>query len=195
MRIGILGGTFNPVHNGHLFLALEAKNELKLDRVILIPNARPPHKDSPSITPEIRFEMLQRAVQDEPALEVSRVELEREGVSYTVDTLDSFPKDYQLVFLCGADAFDSKWHRLEDVLTRLHTLAIAYRNRPPDEHPAKLRALPPELRSKIISLEFPDIGISSSEIRQRVKDFRPIRYLVPDTVYQYILNHKLYSSA
>lgn len=191
-KVGILGGTFNPVHNGHLFLALEAAHHLGLDRVLLMPNRLPPHKESPSISAELRLEMLEQAVADEPRLRASPVELDRSGRSYTIDTLEALGDEHDWVFICGADAFLSPWHRPEDVLRRLNTLLLAHRHGFPDELPPILREMPGELRAKVEHLDFPDVAISSSDIRKRIAEARPYRFLLPDAVYRTIEEKQLY---
>lgn len=190
--IGLLGGTFNPVHNGHLFLALEARARADLSKVLLVPNRLPPHKVQPRVTPELRYQMLTEATQDVPELEVSRLELERKGPSYTLDTLFSFPPEQSLAFICGADAFDAPWHRLVDVFERLDRIVLAHRAHSPRCLPAQLEALPPVLKKKIFGLPFPDIAISSSEIRRRVKDGLPFRFLIPEAVYRIISKSQIY---
>lgn len=194
-RIGIFGGTFNPVHNGHLFLAEEALAAASLDRVVFIPNRRPPHKDSPEVDAEIRYDMLKAATSEVPLFEVSRVELDRDGRSYTVDTLHSFPQQQELVFICGADAFLVDWYQLEQVMTRLSTLLIANRAGFAFEIPEQLKALPKELQAKIQLLDFPDICISSSNIRGRIRNQNPFRFLIPEPVYRIITKSGLYQQS
>lgn len=190
--IGLLGGTFNPVHNGHLFLALEARARAGLSKIVLIPNRLPPHKEQPGVTAELRYEMLMEATKDVSELEVSRVELEREGRSYTIDTLLSFPPEQPLAFICGADAFAAPWHRLVDVFERLDRLVLAHRAHSPRCLPEQLEALPQTLKKKIFPLPFPDIAISSSDIRLRARDGLPFRFLIPESVYRIITKSQVY---
>lgn len=190
--LGLLGGTFNPVHNGHLFLALEARALAGLSRVVLVPNRLPPHKEQPGVTAELRYEMLMKATKNVAELEVSRVELEREGRSYTIDTLLSFPPEQPLAFICGADAFETPWHRLVDVFERLDRLVLAHRAHSPRGLPEQLEALPQALKKKIFALPFPDIAISSSEIRLRARDGLPFRFLIPESVYRIITKSRIY---
>lgn len=192
-RVGLLGGTFDPVHNGHLFLALEAMHAAQLERVILIPNRVPPHKAAPGVGTEDRWRMLQAAIETEPRLEACRIELDREGPSYTLDTVQALSSDYQLTFICGADAFRASWHRPEAVLELLDGVVMAHRFGVPPGLPPLLAQLPEPLRRKVYHLEFPDIAISSTDLRQRIAEGRPIRYLVPETVYQEIFQHGLYT--
>ena len=192
MKLGLLGGTFNPVHNGHLFLALEAMSVARLDRVVFIPNRLPPHKEQPDVCGETRYTMLSKAVEGIPEFEVSRVELDRRGRSYTIDTLESFPPDQKLTFICGADAFNAEWYRLEDIVERLETLLLANRAGYPFEMPAQLLELPAHLQARIQMMTFPDIAISSSELRARIRERRPFRFLIPEPVYRIITESRLY---
>lgn len=187
-----MGGTFDPIHNGHLFLALEAMQVACLDRVLFVPNRVPPHKAAPGVGAEARWEMLLRAIAPEPRLEVSRLELEREGPSYTLDTVTELARDNRVVFICGADAFRVPWHRPDAVLERLEMLLIAHRHGVSPELPPLLAGLPAACQAKIRHLDFPDIAISSTDLRQRIAQGRPFRYLVPDSVHEYIMEHRLY---
>jgi nicotinate-nucleotide adenylyltransferase len=192
IRSGIMGGTFDPIHNGHLFLALEAMHVCQLERVLLIPNRVPPHKAAPGVGAEQRWDMLLQAIAPEPRLQGSRMELEREGPSYTLDTVRELSAENELVFICGADAFASKWHRPDAVLEQLDMLLMAHRFGVPPELPAVLAELPEALRAKVRHLDFPDIAISSSDLRLRIAQGRPFRYLVPDAVHRYITEQRLY---
>jgi len=194
-RVGLLGGTFNPVHNGHLFLAEEALYRANLDHLIFMPNRLPPHKRLPLVTAEVRYEMLSAAIEGIQEFSVSRQEMERQGRSYTIDTLESLSGDDEIVFVCGADAFDAKWHRLPDVVAHLQTLLIANRAGFEFEMPSQLKTLSPALQERIKLMEFPNISISSSEIRERISEGRPYRFLIPEPVYRIITKSKLYASA
>ena len=187
MRIGILGGSFNPPHLGHLVMAQEAHAQLGLDKVVLMPVATPPHKEldgDPGA--EARFELCRLAVAKDERLEVSRLELDRGGPSYTVDTLRaihaSSPQD-ELIFIVGGDMAHSlpAWREPEELL-RLAVLGVAEREgiRRADiaEQLAPLCA--DEDRIRFFSM--PRIDVSSSLIRGRVRRLQPIRYLVPDEV-------------
>jgi nicotinate-nucleotide adenylyltransferase len=187
-----MGGTFDPIHNGHLFLAVEALYVCGLDRVLFVPNRVPPHKAAPGVGPEDRWRMLLAAIAPEPRLEASRMELERDGPSYTLDTVEELSRDNELTFICGADAFAAKWHRPEAVLERLQTVLMAHRHGVPRELPPVLAQLPEALRAKVRHLDFPDIAISSTDLRQRVAQGRPFRYLVPNAVHSYITEQNLY---
>jgi nicotinate-nucleotide adenylyltransferase len=186
MRIGILGGTFNPPHIGHLAIAQEAQHQLGLDRVVFMPVFAPPHKalvDDPG--PEARFELCRLATARDERFAVSRLELDRGGPSYTVDTLRAIhagsPGD-DLTFIVGGDVAQGLpgWREPEAVLD-LATLAVAereeIRRRDIAECVAEL-----EGAARLVFFDFPRMDISSSSIRRRVREGRPIRYLVPDDV-------------
>lgn len=190
-RIGLLGGTFNPVHNGHLFLAEEAHHLMGLDEVVFVPNRVPPHKELPGVDSEKRYAMLLAATQGLAHFSVSRVELDREGASYTVDTLDAFSQ-YDVTFICGADAFNAPWYRLDDVLDKLSHIVLANRAGYEFVMPEQLKALSNSRTQKVRMMEFPDISISSSAIRERVQQQRPFRFLVPSEVYEFINKTELY---
>lgn len=198
MRVGILGGTFNPPHLAHLACAQEAHAQLALDRVLLMPAGEPPHKTvapgDPS--PRQRFELCRLAVAGDARFEVSAVELERPGRSYTADTLrllhERAPED-ELTFIVGGDMAASfpSWHEPETVLS-LATLAVAERRGA--KRDAIERALAPlaGAGASIVYLDMPRIDVSSSELRERVAHDRPIRYLVPDAVADAIAAEGLY---
>jgi nicotinate-nucleotide adenylyltransferase len=199
MRVGILGGTFNPPHLGHLVAAQEAYRELDLDQVILIPAGIPPHKpvdDEPG--PQHRLELCRLAVGDDERFTVSDLELRRDGPSFTVDTLDILrsqsPSD-DLFLILGADiaAGLPKWHAPERVL-ELATVAIAQRR-------GTAKAAVQEALAQVKGgerarfFQMPRIGISSTMVRRRVRAGQPIRYFVPDGVMHYIETHGLYGPA
>ena len=186
MRIGILGGSFNPPHLGHLVMAQEAHAQLGLDKVVFMPVATPPHKELDGDPgPEARYELCRLAVAKDERLEVSRLELDRGGPSYTVDTLRAIhersPRD-ELIFIVGGDMAHSlpAWREPEEVL-RLATLAIAERESiRRDDIAEQLRSLGEPDRFRFF--EMPRIDVSSSLVRRRVRASQPIRYLVPDDV-------------
>ena len=199
-RIGILGGTFNPIHLGHLILAQDALEQLELDQVCLIPCALPPHKDGRALAPAPhRTAMIEAAIEGDPSFSISTVEIERGGLSWTVDTLqtlhDAYP-DALRVFIIGADTVHElhTWRRIEDIF-RLCRFAVVGR---PGANitgtPAELRlskAQTAQLRASVIAGH--DIDISSREIRMRIAEGLSIRYLVPDAVAMYIAEHRLYT--
>jgi nicotinate-nucleotide adenylyltransferase len=198
--IGILGGTFNPPHLGHLVCAQEAYLQLRLHRVMLIPARIPPHKpvdEEPGV--EHRLEMCRLAVAgDDERLEVSDVEARRAGPSYTVDTLEelhSRKPDSELFLILGGDVavgFTS-WRDPERVLS-LATLAVA--ERPGTLHAAVVQELSQvQGGERTRFFDMPEIGISSTMLRDRVRAQQPTRYLVPDSVRSYIDRHQLYGGS
>ena len=186
MRIGILGGTFNPPHLGHLAIAQEATAQLGLDKVVLMPVFSPPHKaldDDPG--PEARYELCHLAVAKDDRFAVSRLELDRGGPSYTVDTLRTIhagsPGD-DLTFIVGGDVAQGlpSWREPEAIL-ELATVAVAEREGIRRQDIAeRVSALPGA--GRLVFFDFPRMDVSSSSIRRRVREGRPIRYLVPDDV-------------
>jgi nicotinate-nucleotide adenylyltransferase len=196
MRLGILGGTFNPPHLAHLVCAQEAHRELGLDRVLFIPASIPPHKPvEHEPGPEHRLQMCRLAVGGDDRFAVSDMELKRDGPSYTVDTLgllsESAPND-ELVLILGGDiaAGLPEWHRPERVL-ELATIAIAKRRGTPRGRVERaLQTLRGGDRARFFQM--PRIGISSTMVRRRVRGGLPIRYFVPDQVLDYIEREGLY---
>lgn len=194
-RIGILGGTFDPIHYAHLFIAEEARVRIGLDQVLFIPNGQPPHKKPYEVTAAVhRLEMTRLAIQGNPAFECSSIEAEREGPSYSVDTLERLHTDHpgaEIYFITGFDAVAelSTWMRHEEVVRLCRFVAVAR----PGTGAAELeRRLPASYLKRIEILESTDLGISSTEIREQVRAGRPIRYLTPDSVVEYIARHGLY---
>ncbi|HEU4703345.1 MAG TPA: nicotinate-nucleotide adenylyltransferase [Conexibacter sp.] len=188
MKLGILGGTFNPPHIGHLICAQEALDQLALDRVVLMPASEPPHKQvAADPGSEARYELCRRAVAGDERFGVSRLELERAGRSYTVDTLkalhDQHPQD-DLTFIVGGDMARSlpTWREPEAVL-ELATLAVAERaGSEREDIRGELRALRGASTERVRFFDMPRIDVSSSMLRERVATGRPIRHLVPDAV-------------
>ena len=194
--LGIFGGTFNPPHLGHLICAQEAHAQLGLDLVVLIPVSAPPHKElrgDPG--PEVRLELCRRAVADDRRFEVSSLEVERGGPSFTVDTLRELharrPED-QLTFIAGGDMARSlpSWREPEEIVG-LAGLAVAEREGViRDDIRASLRGLAGAER--VTFFDMPRVDVSSSLVRQRVAEGLPIRYLVPDAVASMIEAEGLY---
>ena len=219
-KIGLFGGTFNPIHLGHLRAAMEAGITFDLDRVLMIPSARPPHKDTENVAPaEDRLEMTRLATASTPGLAVSDVEFVRKGPSYTVETIEQLQKklgtDTRLHLIIGLDAFREydTWHRYRD-LFRIIPIIVLLR---PDMKATTLsntrellekhltltisdqycfessppRFIHPRLQTVYI-LEVTRLDISSSRIRRLIKERVPIRFLVPERVEQYIQEWGLY---
>jgi nicotinate-nucleotide adenylyltransferase len=199
VRLGILGGTFNPPHHGHLICAQDAFLHLKLDQVLLMPARIPPHKpveDEPG--PEHRLELCRLAAQGDPYIGVSALEIERDGPSYTVDTLRALHQvepDNELFLIVGGDVAAGlpRWREPETVLS-LATVAVAKRRGTARSSvAAALAGIPGGERARFFRMT--RIGISSTEIRRRVRIGQPIRYLVPDRVAHYIEEHHLYGGS
>jgi len=181
-RLGVFGGTFDPVHVGHLAIARAAVETVSLDRVLFVVARRSPLKDrSPQASEADRVAMLRLAVSGEPAFAVSTLELERAGPSYTVDTLEELARSGASLFLIlGGDAFADlgRWQRAERI-RELATILVAARRGAPE--PAGARPL-----------DAPRLDLSSRELRARASRGRSLRYLVPDTVWRYIEERGLY---
>jgi nicotinate-nucleotide adenylyltransferase len=189
-----MGGTFDPIHHGHLVAAEEVRYAFALDKVVFVPAGHPWQKAEGDVTSaELRFQMTRLATAGEPAFEVSRMEIERAGPTFTVDTLREYGRcspQSELFFITGSDAILQilTWKDADEAL-RLATFVAVTR---PTHDLAGLDELTPELRERIAVLEIPALAISSTDIRQRVADGRPIRYLVPDAVALFIDEHGLY---
>ncbi|MCX5666503.1 MAG: nicotinate-nucleotide adenylyltransferase [Candidatus Omnitrophica bacterium] len=188
MRIGILGGTFNPIHIGHLILAEEAHYKLKLDKLVFVPAFVPPHKSSLEvISAKDRLEMIRLAIEDNPAFEVSTFEVDSKKKSYSIDTLKEFRgvygEDAQLCFITGSDSLKDlfSWKNINDIF-KISKFIVA--NRP--GYPIK--EVPKEVDTVVIT----PIEVSSEDIRKRLAENRSIRYLVPEKVRKYIIDRKLY---
>jgi nicotinate-nucleotide adenylyltransferase len=189
-RLGILGGTFNPPHVGHLLMAQEAHAQLGLDVVILMPVAAPPHKeidDDPG--PEARYELCRAAVAKDDRFRVSRLEIDRGGASYTADTLREIhaahPED-ELTFIVGGDQAQGlpRWREPEAIL-EMATLAVAERDGIARNEITETLA-PLRGSERTVFFDMPRVDVSSSDVRRRVRETRPIRYLVPDDVVRLI---------
>lgn len=197
MRIGILGGTFDPPHNGHLIIAAEARRALDLARVYFIPARQPPHKLDQRISPlEDRLAMLRLAVDEHPFFPISLVEVNRPGPSYTVDTLRELRREFlpstELYFIEGMDSLAAlpTWHRPQELIQLCY---LAVLKRPGYE--ADLEALErhvPGVRARVVFIPAPEIEISSHEIQARCRAGQSLHDFVPLAVEQYIVEHRLY---
>jgi nicotinate-nucleotide adenylyltransferase len=196
LRVGILGGAFNPPHIGHLVCAQEALVQLELDRVVFVPVGEPPHRaleDDPGA--EARLEMVELAIADDERFTTSRIEVDREGPSYTSDTLELLleesPED-ELFLILGGDqaAALPTWHEPEKVLERASVAVFERMSWGRNAIVIKIGRMPGVER--VLYLDMPMIQVSSSAIRRRVREGAPIRYLVPDRVVEYIATNELY---
>jgi nicotinate-nucleotide adenylyltransferase len=199
LRVGILGGAFNPPHVGHLVYAQEALVQLELDRVIFVPTARPAHREiDQDPGAEVRAEMCEAAIADDERFELSRVELEREGPSYTVDTLREMHQaapDDELFLLLGGDqaAALAHWREPEDVLSLAVVAAVERVGFTRNAIAIQLGHL--KGAQGVRFLDMPLMQVSSSIVRRRLADGKPIRYLVPDPVVEYIQEKGLYGAS
>ncbi|WP_217476175.1 nicotinate-nucleotide adenylyltransferase [Stutzerimonas stutzeri] len=210
-RIGVLGGTFDPVHIGHLRGALEVAETLGLDEVRLVPNFRPPHREAPNSSAQDRLAMVRLAVQDLPLLGVDARELERDRPSYTLDTLVSLREELdhndQIFLIVGWDAFCGlpTWYRWEELLDHSHILVLQ-RPDADSEAPEALRNLlaarsvndPLALAGRGGQIAFvwqAPLEVSATRIRQFLASGRSVRFLVPDAVLAYINAHGLYRAS
>ena len=198
MRLGLLGGTFDPVHYGHLLLAEQCREQCALDEVWFLPSHRPPHKTGAAISPgTARVEMLEFATAGHSRFVVSRLELERGGTTFTVDTLEQLKEedpDRELFFLIGGDSLhDLPTWREPARIAQLATIVAVNRGDRPLPDAGTLEAtLGPAIASRIRLATMPGIDLSATDIRRRVREGRSIRYMTPRAVEMYIYEHNLY---
>lgn len=199
-----MGGTFNPIHYGHLVTAEEALYQFRLDEIIFMPSGKPPHKENRQIAPaEDRYLMTVMAIAANPKFSVSRFEIDKETPSYTAETLEElrkvYPKEAEIFFITGADAvLDILTWKVPEKIFHLSCFIAATR---PDYAIEKLEKVGGFRIAKsnsgeeaeIFIMEIPALAISSSDIRRRIREGRPVRYLLPDAVLDYIMERKLYS--
>jgi nicotinate-nucleotide adenylyltransferase len=182
MKIGVYGGTFDPIHHGHLILAREARERFGLEKVIFVPAALSPFKSSPAATAQMRLSMLGAAIEDEHGFELDDCELRRPPPSYTIDTIEDMRtrrRDAQIYYLIGEDNLPTleKWHRFDDLRKAVQFIVLDRTGAPP-VHPY------PIVHRKI--------DISATEIRKRVASGQSIRYFVPQAVEEIIRREKIY---
>ena len=195
--VGILGGTFDPIHIGHLAVAEEAREALGLDRVLFVPAGEPPHKDAAAVTPPAdRVAMVELAIADNPAFALSRVEVDRAGPSFTVDTLVALAAaspDVAWTLILSAESFRGlpTWHEPERLFERAR-IAVVPRAGLEAPSDAWIDERFPGCADRVIRLDGPHLRLSATAIRARVAAGRSIRYLVPDAVIGYIGDHGLY---
>jgi nicotinate-nucleotide adenylyltransferase len=196
-RLGILGGTFDPVHHGHLVAAQEAWHQLALDRVIFVPASVPPHKPNQAISAaHHRLRMLELAIEGHSQLALSRVDLDRPGPCYTTDMLRLLRAQWGdgpvFFFIEGADSLAdiAGWHQPREILDACE-LAVVRRPGVVLDLPSLERSLP-GLTARLHWVQMPWLDISSSDLRARVCDGRPISFLVPPAVEKYVQRHRLY---
>ncbi len=189
-RVGVMGGTFDPVHHGHLVAASEVAARFGLDEVVFVPTGHPTFKQDQDVTvAEHRYLMTVIATASNPSFTVSRVDVDREGLTFTVDTLRDLKAqrpDAELFFITGADAIEQilTWKDAEELFTMAQFVAVT---RP--GHTLTVDGLPGD---RVHVLEIPALAISSTDVRERARAGQPVWYLVPDGVVQYIAKHRLY---
>lgn len=198
-RLGIMGGTFDPIHYGHLVAAETARTEFDLDNVLFIPTGMPPHKDYRPVTAaDRRYEMVKLSIKDNSFFKVSRLEIKRDGPTYTIDTLRTIKKifpEQELFFITGSDVLEEilSWREPYEIIRLARIIGAS---RPGYDAGASLKRifdLYPEVKDRITELEIPALAISSTDIRNRIKNNRSIRYLLPEEVRIYIKNNQLYA--
>lgn len=191
MRLGVFGGSFNPIHLGHLLAVDDVRRQLRLDRVLFVPACRPPHKRGPFAPYRHRLEMTRLAVEEEGGFELCRIEEHRPGPSYTVDTLIELRSQYPgaaLFLIIGSDQYRevSTWHQ-PDLLTRLARIVVM--SRPGVERPALFPGHDP---SRVLFRSIIPSGISAVAVRARLAKDQSVRYMLPVIVSAYVKRHRLY---
>ena len=198
-RIGLFGGTFDPPHLGHLILAGEACEQIALTHLLWVLTPEPPHKQNQTVTAvEHRLAMLQLAIEDDPRFELSRIELERPGPHYTLDTVKIMKKLHpsaEIVLLIGGDSLHDlpTWHRPADLMAACDTIGVLRRPGDSADLPALERQLP-GISSKVRFVDAPLLEIASRDIRSRAAQGKSFRYYLPPKVYAYIQTHRLYQN-
>ena len=180
-RIGVFGGQFDPPHNGHLAVVRAARDQLGLDRVLIVPSARPPHRPAPATPAEARYRLAQSAFAGEPRVEVSRIELDRDGPGYTAETLEALAgPGRDLYLILGADqlAAMASWHRPERVRELARIAVAGRRGSPPADGAAQLELEP--------------VDVSSSAVRRMIGEGEDVGSMVPAAVAEAIARHRLY---
>ena len=200
MKIGIMGGTFDPIHNGHLMLGAYARDLFKLDEVWFMPNGNPPHKVSDSIESETkhRVEMVRRAIADKEGFELQLYEVERNDVNYSYLTMEHFKEvypEYEFYFIIGADSLFAleRWVHPERLVKTCVILAAYRDGKNTNEMVAQIAYLNQKYDADIRLLKTPNVDISSTEIRHRLKYGLSVQDMIPETVYEYIHEHHLFA--
>ena len=196
-KIGIMGGTFDPIHYGHLLIAQSAAEEFALDQVLFLPTGRSPHKSEKDVTdPQIRCEMVQIALEDNRKFEISMLEAENTEVNYTYASLQKLKQLYpkaQLYFIMGEDSLDDfpTWKKPEEIC-RLSTVLVAVRNDKGFGISDKIAEISQMYQADMHMLHAPNFSVSSHDIRKRIHENKSVRYMLPDKLTEYIVQHDLY---
>ncbi|MBU8789491.1 nicotinate-nucleotide adenylyltransferase [Oceanobacillus caeni] len=186
-RVGILGGTFNPPHLGHLWIAEEVRIAMELEEIWFIPTYTPPHKDESKIDASDRLNMLDLAIRDNEYFKLNTIELERKGKSYTLQTIKELKmkySDHEFCFIIGADMVEylPNWYKIDELIELIRFIGV------------KRFGYKLETSYPIITVDIPMVDISSSMIRERIFNERSVKYMLPDPVYRYIREYKLYEN-
>ena len=201
--IGLMGGTFDPIHHAHLIVAEEVRSVLGLTEMVFIPAGEPPHKSERETAPaQHRLAMVELAIASNPHFTISRIELDRPGPSYLVETLrllrEQWNNDVELSFVIGWDSLEDfpAWHQPQEILSLLdHLVAVRRPGYVDDEvYNQRQETRLPGLLQRLRIVSVPQLDISSTDLRQRVAEKRPIRYQVPEAVERYIFSHGLYQA-
>lgn len=199
-KVGIMGGTFDPVHIGHLIIAEKAREQFHLDEVLFMPSGTPYMKNADEVLPgSIRAEMTNLAIEENPFFSISTIEIEKEGSTYTYETLETLHNknsNTEYYFILGADSLFAieHWKNPEKIFADCHILAAVRNDKNAEEMEAQAAYLKEKFNADISLIKTGHIEISSSMIRELVKDGHSIRYFVPDAVYDYIIKNKLYKT-
>ncbi len=196
-RLGIFGGTFDPIHNIHLFVAESARLMERLDRVLFVPTSNVHYRSKPEAPPEHRCAMILGAIESNPLFALDDTDLRNDATGYTADLLPKIKAKYPgaaLTFITGADSLaSSAWVRFEEVLESLESFVIAPRSGVSSEAVARvIAAVPSTLRNRIKTLNLPEMPESATLVRTLLSQGKSIRYLVPEPVWEYITAHKVY---
>lgn len=194
-RIGVLGGTFDPIHYGHLAAAEEARAKLGLREVVFVVAGVPPHKLDEEITPaEDRYAMVELAIASNPHFSVSRIDIDRPGPSYTVDTIALLRQKWteEIYFIMGMDSLMEidTWHQPQRLIQLCRLVAVERPGFVPDLE--RLEAALPGITARTEIIDMPEVDISSTDLQRRVREGLPIKYQVPPDVEEYIHKHRLY---
>lgn len=197
LRIGVFGGTFNPIHMGHLVIADAVRDEYKLDTILFVPAYKPPHKRSGVLDGVHRYAMTELAIADNPHFQICDIEMKREGYSYSVDTIkalkEMYPEGTTFYFIAGTDTIHQlpEWKYIYELL-ELCEFVGATRPDGTEVIDSVIEYFGALGKAKIHRLQTPELQISSTDLRQRIAEGRTVRYMIPDAVIEYIHTHHIY---
>lgn len=198
MKIGLMGGSFDPIHNGHLVLAEQVRTRFQMDKVIFIPSGKPPHKENLA-SKDHRYNMTKLAIEDNEFFELSTIELDQDHKTYTIDTVrrlrQEFGKDTEVYFITGADMILDlpTWKNFEELVSLCKFIGSTRPGVEDTTLSTQIDALVRDYKADITITQVPALAISSTDIRRRIKYNLSIRYLLPKATEDYIYKHKLYS--